>query len=251
MAIVNNQALDALNSPVKFLSFNQYLPLLLALFLIDFVFIALHFYNSIIPDEQWQSTLSIVSDDSYSESFQYVKWAFMSILLLLITVKTKFIGYLSWALVFLYLFMDDAFEIHEIWGGFLAQTFHFPSLLGLRPQDLGELGITAIAAAFLFSFVGMAFSKGQRHFQCTTVNLLFLIGLLAFFGVVVDMLHSILQVEGLLDFVFGVVEDGGEMFIASIMVWYVATLYKTETAPIPIHKYVINYLNERKGTKTP
>ena len=194
---------------------------LLLLLFIDFGFVLLHFYNSVlIPDEQFNYSFSLVDDSSFAEKFQYLKWLLIATLFLIISIKQSTFKYMAWALIFLYLLLDDSLEIHETFGAYLVQNSTSNAPFGLRMQDIGELLVTAIAGSILFSLLLWAYIKGNSVFKKITKEMLLLIAVLVLFGVGVDMLHQMFNVGRISNFLFEIVEDGGEMFIASIMLWY-------------------------------
>ena len=203
--------------------------LLLLLLAIDFGFIILHIYNSVlIPDEQFNDLFSLVQDSSLPEYFQYLKWLVIAVLFIVISIKQSSLTYIAWTLLFLYLLFDDSLELHEKYGADFIQYIKSAPPLGLRKQDVGELIVTAIAGGFLFTILAWAYLIGSEIFKKVTKEMLILIAILALFGVVIDMLgqtfgsmlDSINASKRLFDFLYGILEDGGEMFIGSIMLWY-------------------------------
>ena len=127
---------------------------------------------------------SLQADLGLSETFQYVKEVWIVILLVMVAIGQRKWVYGSWACLFLYLLLDDSLQIHENLGVCLAEHFTLEPLLGLRARDFGEIAVSA------------------------------------FFGIFVDMLHVALpDVPGL-----AVLEDGGEMVVMSLIVWYVFNL---------------------------
>ncbi len=195
---------------------------LLLLIVGDFSFVLLHMNNSL--SDNWSDLFSLDSDGSYAEAFQYFKWLWIVILLIYISIKKSSLNYIAWALVFTYFLLDDGLQLHEKLGAALAEKYQFKELFGLRPQDFGELAITAMAGAVLFIGLAWAFLKGSRSFRKISYDLLLLIFFLVILGVGVDMLHSAIQPGRIMDFIFIMVEDAGEMIIASVMVWYVFIL---------------------------
>lgn len=213
---------------------NSKLFLLLSLVCIDLGFVGLHFYNSLIPDEQWNPLFSLVNDSSIAELFQYIKWFLIAALFVLIAIKRSTLNYLAWALVFTYFLLDDALEVHESMGGYLVQNASFTAPFGLRLQDIGELAVSALAGTILLVSLVWAYMKSDSIFKAISYNMLILIFALVCFGIGVDMLHEISHPERLLNFIFEVVEDGGEMFVASIMLWYVAILTTAKNGAISL-----------------
>ncbi len=206
--------------------------LLAMLLVIDFLCMALHIGRMIDP--QWGTDyFSIEYDRGYGEFFQYMKELWIVLLLVRLGIHKRVGGFFAWALVFTYLLLDDALQIHERWGGVLSQTFSLPEVLGMRSQDMGELLVTAAAGSVLLVALVLAYwrddawvRKASRQLFCMTVC----IGL---FGVVVDMLHSILRLgDTNLYHIAGLVEDGGEMLVMSVVVWYAFVLTSRRGVPV-------------------
>lgn len=198
----------------------------------DIAFIALHTIVFISPSLN-NPLLSLERDQGFPEVYQYIKWFWIIVLLFYMSIVKRSFSYISWGLLFTYLLIDDAFEIHENLGGFIATKLSFFPPFGLRLQDLGELAITGIAGFLLLSLVFLVFKYGSKTYKKMTIDLLLLILCLALFGVVVDTLHVIAtlskQVGWKVSAVLAVIEDGGEMAVASIILWYVFVLCATQS----------------------
>ena len=164
---------------------------------------------------------SIDRDGSYAEVYQYLKEFWIVCLLLLIAVREKAVIYLAWAFIFLYMLADDSMRIHEMVGGILTRSYQLQPVFGLRAQDIGELLITGLVAAVLFSFLFLAYYFASPTARRVTHYLLLLVAGIAFFGIVVDMLHVALPWGKSL---FALIEDGGEMAIMSLVVGYCFSL---------------------------
>lgn len=163
----------------------------------------------------------LTRDRSYSEVFQYIKEFWIACLFLLIALRTRAIIYVAWSLIFLYLLADDSLGLHESVGGLLVRFFEIPRAFGLRGQDFGELLVTAIAAGILFSFLFIAYYFASQVSRKNTHYLLALVAGIGFFGVFVDMVHQIVPWGKSL---FGLIEDGGEMVIMSLVLGYCLAL---------------------------
>lgn len=185
----------------------------------DMVFIALHTLNAFVLSGG-SIFFDIGHDRGVAEFFQYLKYIWVMLLLVLIAVRYKQLAFLVWCPVFVYLLLDDAVKIHETVGGMLAANINAERVMGLRLQDYGELIVSFCAAVIVLTPVAIAMLKGSSEFRKASLDLGFLIGLLAFFGIVVDMLHVALPVGRVSYFVLGAIEDGGEMFAGSLMVAY-------------------------------
>lgn len=196
---------------------------LILLFCADLAFIALHSIEALTSFLN-SSLFSITKDRSYPEIYQYLKWFWIIILLAYISILMRSFSYIAWSLVFIYFICDDALSIHEIVGKYLAGQLTFTPPLGLRLQDIGELAVTATAGTILLPIVVLAYFRGTEAFKKMSRDMLLLILALVFFGVFVDMLHISIQLGWKVSFILGVIEDGGEMLVGSLILWYVFRL---------------------------
>lgn len=214
------------------------------LFCTDLVFFIIHINTVFSPDPK-NTLLLVDSDESFPEMYQYIKWFWIIILLATLTLQRKSINYIGWLLVFSYILFDDALQIHENFGNRIAAHIDFIPPFGLRPQDIGELAVTATAGLGIFPLLLFAYYRGSAAFRRMSHDLLLLIIALFFFGVVIDMLHIAIHPGKLLNQFLAFFEDGGEMLVATATVWYVfllcvrkelSTDYLTDFIPITIAK---------------
>ncbi|GHB51711.1 hypothetical protein [Persicitalea jodogahamensis] len=160
------------------------------------------------------------SENGYPEMYQYFKEFIIVVLLLRIVLKTKIITFLIWVFLFAYLLFDDSFQIHENVGYYLANTLSLPPLLGLRIQDFGELLVSFTVFSVLCLFLLLFYRTAPVLFQRATIVFFILLCMLAFFGIVVDMLHVVVASKRITNYVLGSIEDGGEMLVVSLMTVY-------------------------------
>ncbi|MBC8377629.1 MAG: hypothetical protein H8E62_00490 [Planctomycetes bacterium] len=198
------------------------LPLLLFLS-VDFVFIVLHVINGISPLPN-SFLFNITKDHGYAEMYQYIKFFWVIILFAYILKATKSYCYAAWILVFTYFLLDDSLRIHELFGRYIATRFNFTPPLDFRPQDFGELTASVIAGTFLSTIVAWSYLHGSHTFKKITIDLLIFVMALAFFGVFVDIAKHAFQIGRIVSFGLGIIEDGGEMVVVSLILWYVALL---------------------------
>ncbi len=195
------------------------------LLLVDLAFIVVHIFYSmgLVSDPLF----SIETDFGFAEVFQYIKEYWIVAMLLILTIKSSRVIYFSWALLFLYLLLDDSLRIHEKLGANMVDYFDFKPVPNiLRAQDFGELSVSMLFGAALFSAIGVAYFFSDKLEKQISKTIFGLVMMLAFFGVLVDLLHMAIPWWKPL---FGLIEDGGEMFIVSIIVWYVFMLKLTPT----------------------
>lgn len=184
----------------------------------DLLFIALHVVNLKF---RMDKLLNIGLDRGYAEFYQYVKFFWICIMLIYASYKWASKHYIAWVLLFTYLLLDDALRIHEIFGSHIATNLSLTPIFNLRLQDYGELAVSAISGSVLIIPLLWAYKKGSRTFRRISHDLALFIALLFFFGVVADMAHTAIRHWRRVGYLFGIIEDGGEMLTVSLILWYV------------------------------
>jgi hypothetical protein len=221
---------------------------LLLLIVVDLIFIALHTISFL---SHWNNPLlSLETDQGFPEVYQYIKWFCIIILLFLISAKKRSMRYNSWAIFFTYLLLDDALEIHERVGSLIAEYLFFAPPFGLRLQDLGELSVAITSGLTLLLIVSLTCWGGSQGFKKMSIDMLLLIFALAFFGVFVDMVHVITslsdQIGWKVSAILAVIEDGGEMFIASLILWYIFMLFmRNESTTYYLSDFAYEFITKR------
>jgi hypothetical protein len=179
--------------------------------------------------------MSLEQDQGYPEVYQYIKWLWIILLLIFASIKRRSLHFSAWIFVFIYLLLDDSLEIHESVGTLMAGSLSFIPPFGLRLQDIGELAVAGTAGLVLFLFISWAYRHGPPTFKKMSIDMLLLIFTLAFFGVVVDTLHVIAymsdQIGWKVSAVLAVIEDGGEMIVASLILFYVFLISLRDEKP--------------------
>lgn len=218
--MTEGQAVPLGKEPFKESSASAFLLILLVA---DCAFIFVHLLGQMTPIMN-DPLYSLEKDRGYAEFFQYVKGLWIVVLLLSVCARTRAAGYIAWIMLFGYMLCDDALQVHEGRGKDIAASLGFAPLLGLRAQDLGELFVSAMAGALFFPVLAWSYGRGSDAFKQATKHLLLLLFVVAFFGIVVDMLHVALATGRTADLLLGTVEDGGEMLAMSFVTWYVFLL---------------------------
>ncbi|MCF2905705.1 hypothetical protein L0666_11965 [Octadecabacter sp. CECT 8868] len=152
----------------------------------------------------------------------YLKWVVASLVLAIAARKhgEKWLGLA--ALVFLILLIDDSGEIHESIGRAIGPLLPFENAYYLRAQDYASLIGMALLAFLVFGTLALSHQSSPPKARIWPRRLVYLILSLAFFGVVMDLLHGIVRQSGrggswnLLE-VVAILEDGGEMMVASVL----------------------------------
>lgn len=187
-------------------------------------------------------------DESLIEWVGYLQLGTAAILILSLALHRKVSLYLAWGLVFLVLMLDDSLRLHENVGHLLVTTVHLPSVLGLRPNDLGELCSWAFFGLVLGTILVVTHLKGSTAARRDSWIFLALTGLLACFAVVLDMVD--VMVWGLLPQVgHGVItlaETGGELVAMTFILTRVLFLARQhEITPIRSMDAVLTGPNAR------
>jgi len=196
----------------------------------DIVFIVLHvLYKTYILDS---ALYSVKRDLGYAEFYQYVKFLWIIILCVYLFQKLGYWGYWSWAMVFLYFLVDDAFQIHEDVGRAIANQLTFTPPLNLRLQDFGEFAVYAAAGIILALGIGIAYQKGSQAFKKLSRDLISLIAILIFFGVFLDAAEIASNWGIFIKEALGLLDDGGELIIVSVMLWYIFQIAHDQTVSV-------------------
>lgn len=162
-------------------------------------------------------------EGSHPEFYQYIKLTWIVILLIYLIVITRYKGYIPWMLVFLYFLADDALQFHERSGRFLGEHLIFEPPFGLLAKDVGELLAFALFGIPLLALLIWTYYRGSPIFKRISKDLLLLVVIFAFFVVIFDLAHAILEPElgRTVNRIMTLIEDGGEMLVVSIITWYV------------------------------
>lgn len=185
----------------------------------DFAFIILHVIyaaTDLIPSDYF----SIERERGYAELFQYIKEYWIGLILVILAVKWRSILCLIWSLLFFYLLLDDSLGIHENLGGVISQQLAFSPAFNLRAKDFGELLVSASIGLFFLIAIAVTYRFGDRIPREISRYLIVMLFALALFGIVGDLLHMAFDGSFLKPFL-GLVEDGGEMIVMSVIAWFV------------------------------
>ncbi len=195
---------------------------LLLLISADAAFVLVHLIRDHPPFFS-DSLFSLEQERGFAETFQYVKIYWIAIMLAVVWWRTREGVYFAWMTLFAYLLCDDSLQIHERGGHAIAQIWGIQDALGLKAQDLGELVVVGTIGLILLLFLVVMYRRSTLDAMRASRKLMFYLGVLVFFGVFIDTLHSLLRgSRG--NAALGVVEDGGEMLSVSIVCWYVMNL---------------------------
>ena len=221
-----NALKNKIMNKTRLINFNAFNERSASLFLIlllfgDLVYILLHIINSFIPLFNG-NLFDITTDFSYAEWYQYMKFFFITLLVVKVSIGNEPMRYLAWASVFAYMLIDDSMEIHGRLGGYIALHFlqDFKPPLGLRLEDIGSLAASAMAGIILIIFISWAYWRGSKRFKKVSHDFMLLVFIMVFFGVFFDMVHVAISGGIAINLILEIIEDGGEMVAASLILWY-------------------------------
>jgi hypothetical protein len=155
-------------------------------------------------------------DGGYPEIFSYLQLTVLATLILLVFVRVRQAIYAALAAVFLLALCEDALELHERVGLYLA-GLGLPALPFLGARHVGEILHWLMVGSLAFGALayGFAASAAEDRKIGAVFALLFL--LLGFFAGFVDAVHVVLSksffASGAL---FELLEDGFEMLTITL-----------------------------------
>lgn len=193
----------------------------------------IHIGTSYLPGQLFD----LSQDRGYPELCQWGQIWVTAILLWGLSIRRKSALYGCWALAFVLLLVNDMTLVHEQGGAWIAQSLALSSGLGLQPSDYGELMIYGIVGLVVASLVWYG-SRKNRDIVAQPTSLWLMVGVVSlliasevfdFLRIVLEALtHTVLSpfwTEG-----FTVIEEGSELAISSLILWFVWRLWHTFAA---------------------
>ena len=196
---------------------------LLMLLLGDALFLALNLLQLATPFFR-DPAFSIEAERGFGETYQYLKAYWASMLTLFIAVSRRKPLYAVWSVLFAYVLVDDMFTLHEHAGAVVAARLPSVSWSPLRGQDVGEAMYAAALGSMFLTVGALVYRTSDSHTRRDTIQLLRLIVYFAAFAVGLDLVHET-SGRGVLHTAVGLVEEGGEMVLMSIIVAVAARFY--------------------------
>lgn len=169
--------------------------------------------------DTFSSPWLLIGDWSIAEILNYCKELSLFILALFLVQATRQPLFIAWGLIFIYLLADDALGLHELFGFLFRHLFPSVDVAGISSRNVGEFLFFALAGSVLLTFLWQAHRYSDAVFRLFTWSLLPWLGLLALFGVFTDAVHTLFMENPISDFIFTLLEDGGEMIVLSVMLW--------------------------------
>jgi hypothetical protein len=209
--------MDAIDPTHQKLSDTSASLLLMLLLSADLVFMGLHILIGIFGPNSALCNISGIC--AYMDAYHLIKMFWIILLLFYVLKLTKYYGYAAWALMFTCFFIDDALWLHQKIGDRIAALVSYPSL----PPRFYELAVLAIAGLVLLALVIWFYRHSAVTFRKVSADMFLFLAALVFFGLIVDIAESI-GLGHIVTTSLGFVEDGGELIVYSLLVWYVFLL---------------------------
>lgn len=197
------------------------LPLLVVLLAADIAVAVVH-----LTTTDW--FLSLENDEGLGGRLGQLQLLAVAVLVGATYAASREPVHLAWAAGFLVAVADDTLKVHE-WAGLRVADATDREVLGLRPDDLGELAAWAVIAGGVLLLVVAGHLRSSPRARAESWGFVVLVAALAFFGIAVDMLHIVIDPA---DRLVGAVEDGGELVVSSVLIVYAwAVLASWRTTP--------------------
>jgi len=185
---------------------------------------------------RWETTFfqgtrfAIWREGGIGELFQYLKEFWLGLVFLYVGVKRLNPMMIMWSLIFFYLLADDSLKWHETMGLIVANATGLPRIFGLEPQIQGQVVYAAgLGLIFLGVAAVLSYLRG-RDAMIFSLRMFALLGLFAVFAVVLDWMFHLTQGETVHHYM-ATVEEGGEMLVLSVIVWFVLNSLQRELRP--------------------
>ena len=178
---------------------------------------------------------SLTEDGGYPEFYQYAKWAGIAALMFVAAQCHRSRGFTVWGVFALFLLADDALQVHERVGDWVHTWLPFAPPFNLRREDVGELASSVVAGLGFLALLGREYRIAAKDFRLATHDFAALVAMLAVVGVGVDLAHVALDPGPRWNTALTLLEDGGEMVVASVMCWYAGVI--TRVGAVPAHSF--------------
>lgn len=157
--------------------------------------------------------LNLGRDGGYGEWFEYAKTLLCAAAMTAVFRRTRQPAFAALAMVYAFILLDNALQLHERADAAVATLFMpAQSLFPDAPQTIAQAVFYLAAGAAIVMALARALRRTGPGDRRPALLAVLAIGVLAGFGVGVDLLHAV--VTGMLDdhdLILGFVEDGGEL----------------------------------------
>jgi len=198
--------------------------LLLVLLFVDVALIVLHAFNGSVGQVR-REIFQIDAQFGLGSLMMFAKFAVIILLLSEIKYIRRDRAFDFWKYLFLYVLLDDVFEISTHAGRWMGTLFSFDEFMGLTPADYGKFAFAIGGGLIVSAFLGYLLRRSSRNFVSASFAIFVLLSAFAFFAVFFDIVHAFFNDDPRLEFAFGMLEEGGEMIVVSFLVAYLFYFY--------------------------
>ena len=185
--------------------------------LVDFAFIQ---FDRMYLQGRLDERFSFDNESGYPELYQNAKELVAALLAGAYLLKKREPLYWCWSGILAYIFVDDTFQLHETVGAWISARERITGAFGFRPVDFGDRIVSGVVGLAVCVSLAVAWRRSGAAARRVTRTLIGLLLSLAFFGVLMDMLHVI--ATGRWEYRLGIIEDGGEMIVVTALLWALA-----------------------------
>jgi hypothetical protein len=159
---------------------------------------------------------SLSSNAGLAQAFNSAQTLLLIALLLSLAQRTRELLYLALAAVFVVVLLDDALALNQLLGGPLAGTLGLVDRPRLQAQSAAEMLVYGALALPLAALLGASWLRTRPPHRRAGTGFLALLGLLAFFATVMDLVHlAFIKSFFGSRLVLELGEEGGEMITLS------------------------------------
>ncbi len=137
--------------------------------------------------------------------------------------------YLGLILIFTVALLDDSLQLHEGVGHALADALNLETIAGRMSPHIGELIVWMIFGVFLATAALAGFVRSPQEDRGNGLLLTGAFAVLVLFAVVADLVHVVVKYYFKFrggDFLFTVIEDGGEQIVLSLICGLAVLIYR-------------------------
>ncbi|MFS4416949.1 hypothetical protein [Maribacter sp. 2307ULW6-5] len=220
--------------------------LLWLLMLADALFMAGHAIAWMFWDAPTDMFLLNGSTLGLAEGFQYLKYLGILCLLAYLIGLKKQHAYLPLFFLFAFLFADDVSQLHNRASWVFVHRLQLQPLAGVHAQPLGKIFYTATIASLFMGVSGRYYLKASSELRRAFRDILVLLAGFLFFGVGLDVFQTFFVGRPRIGFWLTLTEEGGEMLVLSLLLWYLYCLFLPLKHPWPLFWGRIIGKNEQK-----